>query len=353
MRSPRVYVSGEKSELGQSESAVSEIVGVVMLLAMLITVMSGVVFLIEPYLSDFEDQRDWAATFILSEQISDRIEVAGSAPEGTGSRTSLEMNGIRMLMVENIEEWTLQADLTDFERVEIEVSNSQVHMSCQNAACATLRLTQDDGSQTEWSVLRSDVEQTFNLSSSLSDVAIFDVFDQQGTALHRLAILSLSGLELDSEMNKGKLQIAMVNGAVIERRPGIPWTINEFPTILFDELPDGTPRLSMMMTDLVASDSLPHAANPIMELTSRGATNLFDGEVWNFRFSMSNTMHDIIDPQYVHHWTKGHEIHVATDSLEDYNGIAPYGRQSGVDGLTVLPSTDLILEIGLQQVVVS
>ncbi len=92
------------------------------------------------------------------------------------------------------------------------------------------------------------------------------------------------------------------------------------------------------------------AALPIVRSV---ATNLFDGEVWNFRFSMSNSMHDIIDPQYIHHWTKGHEIHVATDSLEDYNGIAPYGRQSGMDGLTVLPSTDLILEIGLQQVVVS
>lgn len=324
-----------------------------MLLAMLISVMSGVVFLIEPYLSDFEDQRDWAATFILSEQISDRIEVAGSAPEGTGSRTSLEMNGIRIVMIENIEEWVLQADLTDSERVELEVSNSQVHLICHNAACATLRLTQEDGSQTTWPILRSNSEQIFNLSSSLSDVAIFDVLDQEGTALHRLAILSISGIELDSEMNSGRLQIAMINGAKIERRPGIAWSIKEFPTIMFDELPDGTPRLSMMITDLVPADTLPDATNPILELTSNGATNLFEGDVWNFRFKMSNNMHDIIDPQYIHHWTKGHDIYTATDTLEDYNGIAPYGRQSGVDGLTVIPSTDLILEIGLQQVVVS
>ena len=87
-----------------------------------------------------------------------------------------------------------------------------------------------------------------------------------------------------------------------------------------------------------------------MELKSHGAHELFDGQVWNFRFSMTSLLHDIIDPQYTHHWTKGYEIHVATDSIEEYYGIAPYGRQSGADGLTVLPSDHFILEVGLQEV---
>jgi len=324
-----------------------------MLLAMLITVMSGVVVLIEPYLSDFEDQRDWAATFIISEQISDRIEAIGAAPEGAGSKTSLDMSGIRMLMVENIEEWKLQADLTDEERVQMTVANSQVVVECQNATCSTLRLTEEDGSIAIWTMSNDNQQQTFNLSDSLSDVAIFEAIDAEGVILHRMVKLSISGIELNTEMNKGSLQLAMINGAKIERRPGIPWSIKEFPTIKFDELPDGTPRLSMIITDLLAGEALPGGGAPVMELKSHGANELFDGQVWNFRFTMSNLLHDIIDPQYTHHWTKGYEIHVATDSIEDYDGIAPYERQSGADGLTVLPSDHFILEVGLQQVEVS
>ncbi|MCS5536562.1 MAG: hypothetical protein NZ770_00510, partial [Candidatus Poseidoniaceae archaeon] len=166
--------------------AVSEIIGVVMLLAMLITVMSGVVVLIAPYLSDFEDQRDWATTFIVSEQIADRIEVMGAAPDGTGSKTSLDMSGIRMLMVENIEDWSLQADLTDEERVQMTVSNSQVEIECQNATCSTLRLTEEDGSVAVWTMTNSNQQQTFNLSDSLSDVAIFEAIDAEGVVLHRM-----------------------------------------------------------------------------------------------------------------------------------------------------------------------
>jgi len=339
--------------LKSEQSAVSEIIGVVMLLAMLITVMSGVMLLIEPYLSDFEDQRDWASTFIVSEQIADRIEAIGAAPEGTGSKTSLEMSGIRMLMVENVEEWSMQADLTDEERVQMTVNNSHVVVECQNATCSTLKLTEEDGSVAIWTMSNTHHIQTFNLSNSLSDVAIFEAIDGDGVVVHRMVRLSISGIQLSTDMNTGSLQLAMINGATIERRAGVPWSIKEFPTIEFDELPDGTPRLSMIITDLIAGEALPGGNNPVMELQSHGANELFDGQVWNFRFSMSNVLHDIIDPQYIHHWTKGYEIHVATDSIEDYNGIAPYQRQSGADGMTVLPSDHFILEVGLQQVEVS
>ena len=142
-------------------------------------------------------------------------------------------------------------------------------------------------------------------------------------------------------MNTGSLELALINGASIERQPGRSWSISEYPTIRFDELPDGTPRVSMMLTDL----------DSVMELESLGAIELFDGKVWNFKFKMTNQMHDIIDPQYIHHWTQGYEIHLATNTLDEYSGFAPYGRKSGSDGLTVIPSANFILEVGVQRVV--
>jgi hypothetical protein len=333
------------------EAAVSEIVGVVMLLAMLISVMSGVVVLIGPYLSDFEDQRDWAASHVLAEQVSDRIDVIGAAPEDTGSRSSLEMRAINLLMLQDVEQWTIEADLVESERVQISYLQGRIVLDCQNSSCSELRLDSGE-TTTTWTLQATSEQQEFQISQPLSDISIFDVKDSDGNLLHRLAILTLSGLEIKTEMNTGSLELALINGASIERQPGRPWSISEYPTIRFDELPDGTPRVSMMLTDLDFGERLPNSGNPVMELESLGAINLFDGKVWNFRFEMTNQMHDNIDPQYIHHWTQGYEIHLATNTLDEYSGFAPYERKSGSDGLTIIPSANFILEVGVQRVVV-
>ena len=74
LRSPR---------LRREEQAVSEVLGVVMLLAMVITIMGGVWVFLNPYLSDFEDNTNWKSATGLADRIEDRVEVAGNAPEGT------------------------------------------------------------------------------------------------------------------------------------------------------------------------------------------------------------------------------------------------------------------------------
>ena len=73
-----------RPSLRRDDRAVSEVLGVVMLLAMVITIMGGVWIFLNPYLSDFEDNTNWNSAVGISERFQDRIDVAGAAPEGTG-----------------------------------------------------------------------------------------------------------------------------------------------------------------------------------------------------------------------------------------------------------------------------
>ena len=89
------------------ERAVSEVLGVVMLLAMVITIMGGVWVFLNPYLSDFEDNTNWNSATGLADRIEDRIEVAGNAPEGTGFRNTLAIQSTAIRSVQNVEHWTI------------------------------------------------------------------------------------------------------------------------------------------------------------------------------------------------------------------------------------------------------
>ena len=74
------------------ERAVSEVLGVVMLLAMVITIMGGVWVFLNPYLSDFEDNTNWNSATGLADRIEDRLEVAGNAPEARVFETHWPFN---------------------------------------------------------------------------------------------------------------------------------------------------------------------------------------------------------------------------------------------------------------------
>ena len=87
----------------QDERAVSEVLGVVMLLAMVITIMGGVWIFLNPYLSDFEDNTNWNSASGIADRIEDRVEVAGNAPDGTGFRNTLAMQSTSIRSVQNVD----------------------------------------------------------------------------------------------------------------------------------------------------------------------------------------------------------------------------------------------------------
>ena len=66
------------------ERAVSEIMGVTMLLAMVISTMAGVVVVMQPFMDALTDNRDWTSGSVAATQFNDRILVAAESPPGTG-----------------------------------------------------------------------------------------------------------------------------------------------------------------------------------------------------------------------------------------------------------------------------
>ena len=80
-------------------AAVSEVLGVIMMLAMVVSIMGGVWVFLNPYISDFEDNTNWNAANGIADRLEDRIDVAADSPEGTGIRHKL---GMRTSMLQGV-----------------------------------------------------------------------------------------------------------------------------------------------------------------------------------------------------------------------------------------------------------
>ena len=70
---------------------VSEVLGVIMMLAMVLSIMGGIWIFLNPYISDFEDNTNWNSANGIADRIEDRVEVVGDAPEGTGARQNVAL----------------------------------------------------------------------------------------------------------------------------------------------------------------------------------------------------------------------------------------------------------------------
>ena len=81
-----------RRRLQADDGAVSEVLGVVMLLAMVITIMGGVWVFLNPYLTDFEDNTNWNSATGIADRIEDRIKSLGTLRTGPDSATPWPSN---------------------------------------------------------------------------------------------------------------------------------------------------------------------------------------------------------------------------------------------------------------------
>ena len=324
-----------------------------MLLAMIISVLAGVFFLIQPYLNDFEDNKDWTSANVIADKLQDRIDVVGSSSYETGVRMNVNLVSSHLNYVENAETWMMQADLYGNDRTYVNLLNeSNLTIYSQNGTAHSLSVM-NGNSITVHNIENSDLVQEFVLDQQLKNILIVDVFDENQNPIHRMVRLSLSGMSVITKMQNGNYEISLINGARIERMPESTWDILEHPRVMIDSLNDGKQRMSIMLTDIQSEGILPDGRNAIIEINSLGPMSLFDGDVRNFHFSIESNVHDIIAPQYIHSWTLDYQIHIATDSIDEYQGLGPWSRLSGMDGITMYPLETFTLEIGLQRVVLS
>ena len=98
---PSTYVQKIRDE----QNAVSEIIGVVMLLTMVIVVMGGVMTIIQPYLNDFDDNKDWSQAKVIASQVEEKIKTVGASPAGVGAISSISLGNSMISSTNSAELW--------------------------------------------------------------------------------------------------------------------------------------------------------------------------------------------------------------------------------------------------------
>lgn len=340
--------------LRHEERAVSEVLGVVMLLAMVITIMGGVWVFLNPYLSDFEDNTNWNSATGLADRIEDRIEVAGNAPDGTGYRNTLAIQSTSIRPVQNVEQWTVAADLTDRDVVQLRhVSETTVAVLSANETARSIRVESPGVVFTD-EITASHLEVFVTHNASASHWMIITVYDADDTPLHRQVMISLSGLQVTTSLGQGEHQIVLMNNARAERFPNGAWDVSKMPLVEFDRMANDELRLSMLLTDVITNGSIGTGSNIGLQFVSEGPMTLFSGRAYNVQFNVVNSLHDVVTPQYHERWLSEYTVQRSSGTLDTYVGFAPYERASGADGFSVsAQELPLYFEVDLQRVEVS
>jgi hypothetical protein len=325
-----------------------------MLLAMVITIMGGVWVFLNPYLSDFEDNTNWNSATGLADRIEDRIEVAGNAPDGTGFRNTLAIQSTSIRPVQNIEHWTISADLTDSDRISLRhVNDTTVAVLAANETARSISV-QSPGVSFEDSVTPSHLEVFITHNASASHWMIITVYGADDTPLHRQVMWTISGLQITTSLGQGEHQIVLMNNARAERFPNGAWDVSAMPLVEFDRMANDELRLSMLLTDVTTTGSIGTGANVGMQFVSQGPMVLFSGQAYNIQFEVLNVLHDVVTPQYHENWLSDYTIQRSAGTLDTFIGFSPYERASGADGFSVSSQgLPLYFEVDLQRIEVS
>ena len=132
----------------RDEHAVSEVLGVIMLLAMVMTIMAGVIAFLQPYLTDFEDNVNWKSANGIADRLDDRLAVAGASPEDVGVRTTFAIQTTEIQPLDFVETWKIEADLTPTDSIVIDrVDESSFTVAMQNGTARSATITTPLGTE--------------------------------------------------------------------------------------------------------------------------------------------------------------------------------------------------------------
>jgi hypothetical protein len=303
-----------------------------MLLAMVVTVIGSVFVLLTPFLEDISDNREWSSGTVAATQLNDRILIAAQTPEGSGLVQQNAQLSRSMDPLQDAEIWKIQADLGGSDRTIVTLDGDLLTVTCLNRTASIVKVSDSSSTQT---FTMTNNTNNFTVSGLIGDV-IIDVEDIHGTISHRFVEVTIDGIRLNNVLTDGEFSVDLVNGARIEKLPNQPVAVKQFPRFNTDLLLDGTPRVSLILLDLdISAFASRHMTN--VHLDSKGELELFNGEARNLIVQVEIAGDPSISPQYIQHWTGDYTLYLAGASINEYQGFGPYGRISGLDGITVLP----------------
>ena len=317
----------------REDAAVSEVLGVIMMLAMVVSIMGGVWVFLNPYISDFEDNTNWNAANGIADRLEDRIDVAADSPDGTGIRHKLGMRTSMLQGVSNLEIWSISADLSPADIIKISgFTMTSFSVSSVNATAEKVLIHHENGIN-EFQIGDSNGVVSHNLQ--LTDWYVITVLDGNDEPIHKTVKYTISGLRIITSLGNGEHEIYLVNNARIEHFADSAWEISKFPRVEFDELATGGIRLSIILTNIEVNGSLGSANQLGLDIISAGSLNPFSGPCYNVRYSLTNSVAPVISPQYDDQWLSEYVLNRASGTLDSFVGLAPFERASGADGITV------------------
>ena len=330
------------------ERAVSEIMGVTMLLAMVISTMAGVVVVMQPFMQDLTDNRDWAAGSVAATQFNDRLLVVAESPEGTGVVVNSQHVKDTVTPLRNAEMWQISADLAGHDRVTVSMENGIITISSLNESAYSVRIQTADETEL-WDLMDEDQIIT---NVSIEGWIQIDVLDEDQRVIHRWIQIPLDGIQIRTPLTSGTFQVNLINGARIEQLPNQPIDIRSYPRLHHDTNLYGGLRVSFVLLDVDVM-GLERNTDVSLDVESRGVITFFDHEARNLRLIAEFTGLDNPESRYLRHWTDAYDLHRSTGDSSEYIGFGPNGRLSGAEGMTIHPaSSEFHLDVILQQVVV-
>ncbi|PXY77648.1 MAG: hypothetical protein CXX81_11830 [Methanobacteriota archaeon] len=288
--------------------------------------------LLTPFLEDISDNREWSSGTVAATQLNDRILIAAQTPEGSGLVQQNAQLSRSMDPLQDAEIWKIQADLGGSDRTIVTLDGDLLTVTSLNRTASIVKVSDSSSIQT---FTMTNNTNNFTVSGLIGDV-IIDVEDIHGTISHRFVEVTIDGIRLNNVLTDGEFSVDLVNGARIEKLPNQPVAVKQFPRFNTDLLLDGTPRVSLILLDLdISAFASRHMTN--VHLDSKGELELFNGEARNLIVQVEIAGDPSISPQYIQHWTGDYTLYLAGASINEYQGFGPYGRISGLDGITVLP----------------
>lgn len=331
------------------DSGVSEILGVTMLLAMVITIMSGLMLFLQPFMQDLNDNRIWSTGSTAATSFNDRLLVVAEMPENSGvmHRSSGLASTLDPLFAAEV--WTISADLSGDDRVQVSLGTNNATITSDNSTATAVRVDVDDRRIHDWTLTNGS--GTFELEVDGRSTIEIEVFDRDGNAIHRLVRIGLDGMRLVNGMTDGAFTVDLTNGARIERLPGSIIDVRAFPRLEHDRTIDGNDRVTLVLLDIDIDANGSRNPNHV-ELVSDGPSSLLNSkQARNLNIQMTIGGDTTIERRYLDHWTRDHDFHLAAGDQGSYVGFGPSGRLSGLDGMTFHPSDRSIeLAVVLQRV---
>lgn len=342
-----------KRDLKNDNSALSDVIGMVMLLAMIVIVLSSTMIILQPYITDFDDNKNWSQTNVIADQIDERIRLVGASPEDTGSIQTFELSSTSIKELDSAEVWIISADISGTDVIEINLDSFKSFNLKSINKTATRAIVNNGGNISIHDLNFLDDTAEINFENNINRLFIVEILNSDSNVIHKFVRIELSGIEIDTTLSNGKFKVNLLNGARTEKLHGEAFKVERYPSIRHSKLPDGSQQLSYVLVD-IDMGLLESSSNTFsLQMISKGPLTLFEGDVRNIRMSMTNEIDESMTERYISHWMENYNLNLASGTLDDFEGLGPWKRVSGIDGFGIHPLEKSILsEIVLHRVVV-